>query len=329
MDIEEEKAVISGITGETDEHEHNFSLETDDETSELKFDTATASGGTDDHVHEIKNLTRTEETNDHTHEIVIDKASHPDDEEEDDDKNDNNSEKEVKEFSFKIDKKAIEQEKTAEGDFGFFEGFASTFGNIDLTKDIIEKGAFERTLKSGRLVKLLWQHGFFDVIGSVVKAEENDEGLFIRGRINLGTEKGREAFALLKAGDLDSMSIGFSVKSAEFDDDTGIRTINEIKLFEVSIVTEPANPKAVVTSVKSIQEANSLSEVENILKAKGFTKKECFTLISKIKSFSKRCDTVQEKANDDAQCDTDAELVKMVEDIKSLINLYKGKQDER
>jgi len=152
-------------------------------------------------------------------------------------------------LSIKFDIKSVHEDEEEEDKFGFFEGFGSTFGNIDLVNDRIERGAFKKTLKSGHKIKLLWQHSSDEIIGTIVEAEETDDGLFVKGRINLGTQRGQEALALLKAGDIDTMSIGFFIKDSELEKD-GLRVIKEIDLFEISLVTFAANPEAVVTDVK-------------------------------------------------------------------------------
>lgn len=173
-------------------------------------------------------------------------------------------------------------------DFATFSGFAATFNNIDLQDDIIVRGAFLKTLQSGRKVKLLWQHNHDEIVGSLLKIEETDEGLVVEGRLNLGTRRGAEAIALLRAGDLDSMSIGFRVKKDEFDPDTGIRILKELELIEISLVSIPANPLAVVTDVKSIDELEKIADVNIFFKELGLSNKQIKTLISKIKNFSRQ-----------------------------------------
>ena len=119
----------------------------------------------------------------------------------------------MEKFNVNFELKGAHESDEDEGTFGFFEGFAATFGNIDLVNDRLEPKAFANTLKEdGPQFKLLWQHDTFSPIGSIVEAKETDKGLEIKGRINLGTSQGKDAFALLKAGDIDRMSIGFSIK---------------------------------------------------------------------------------------------------------------------
>jgi len=239
-------------------------------------------------------------------------------------------------FDTEFEIKQVSEETDDDGEFGFFEGFAATFGNIDLVNDRLEPGAFTKTLKQNDGVfKLLWQHRSSNLIGKIVEAKETKKGLQIKGRINLGTALGKEAFALLKARDIDRMSIGFQVKNQDFERDTGTRIITEIKLFEVSLVTFPANPKAAVTDVKSIEEAESLSDIENILHNKGFTNNESKAIISQIKAFISQRDADKEGKDQNqrdaedgkgGQCDVELskEVFKTINDIKHII---KGKEN--
>ena len=132
------------------------------------------------------------------------------------------------------------------------EGWASTFGNKDSYDDIIVPGAFAETIKS-RMPKMLWQHDSQQVIGVWESATETAQGLYVKGHI-LDTTLGADAYKLAKAGAIDSMSIGYSVKEATYDQPTGVRTLKKIDLWEVSLVTFPANEKAQITMVKAAME---------------------------------------------------------------------------
>ena len=222
-----------------------------------------------------------------------------------------------------LEVKSFEETEEDGQNFGYFKGYAATFGNIDRTDDIIEEGAF-KTCLGNRKVKMCWQHDMQTPIGSFPVMKEDDHGLYVEGRVNLGTMMGREAYALLKAGDLDSMSIGFMVKNYEIDEKSGIRTIKEADLWEISIVTEPANSMAMVTSVKSLEDAETLAEVEKILRSKGFSKKESKTVIGKVKAIS-RCDAAQldgqkEHEATDASTPDDSRLSDELAALKSLFN---------
>lgn len=135
---------------------------------------------------------------------------------------------------------------------GTFEGYLAVFGNVDLQGDRIEKGAFGDSLKSKKQFPLLWQHDPGSPIG-VFKAIEDDYGLKIDSSLNLETIRGKEAYALLKQGALSGLSIGFETVKYRWDEGE-IRVLEKVKLWEGSLVTFPANPKATVTSVKSIED---------------------------------------------------------------------------
>jgi HK97 family phage prohead protease len=141
---------------------------------------------------------------------------------------------------------------------GTFTGYGAVFSNVDLGRDIIAPGAFAKTLakKLASKIKLLWQHDPAHPIGIWESLTEDKRGLLVKGRllINQGVPKADEAYALLKAGAIDGMSIGFEIPEggSSFDDKKRVRTINEASLWEVSLVTFPMNPKASVTNVKSV-----------------------------------------------------------------------------
>ena len=129
-----------------------------------------------------------------------------------------------------------------------FEGYASVFGNRDSHGDIVEKGAFRKTIQErGDQLKILWQHDMTEPIGKVVEAREDDHGLKIRGKLS-NTTRAKDALQLMKDGVVNQLSIGFDTIKEDFKD--GIRHLKELKLYEVSPVTFPSNELAYVTDVK-------------------------------------------------------------------------------
>ena len=139
-------------------------------------------------------------------------------------------------------------------DDGSFEGYASVFNNKDLGNDVIKQGSFSNTIKSKKpkQIKLLYQHKTDEPIGVIDSLVEDTRGLKIKGRLAMGTQKGREVFELMKMGALDSMSIGYRLSQDDYkySDKLKKRTISNLDLMEVSMVTFPMNPKAKVTKVK-------------------------------------------------------------------------------
>jgi HK97 family phage prohead protease len=134
-------------------------------------------------------------------------------------------------------------------DSGTFTGLASVYGVEDLTGDVVEAGAFNRTLAdSGAERPLLWQHQ--SPIG-VVRLADSPTGLLAEGRLSMGLQLAKDALVLLKDGVVRGLSIGFQSVREEFKGD--IRRLLEIRLWEISLVTFPALPEAQVLSVKSLQ----------------------------------------------------------------------------
>ncbi|MCB2134781.1 MAG: HK97 family phage prohead protease [Rhodobacteraceae bacterium] len=132
-------------------------------------------------------------------------------------------------------------------DGGRIEGYASVFGVADQGGDVVQKGAYGRSLKAlsaqGRRVKMLWQHDPAQPIGVWDELREDERGLYVKGRILGDVEKGREAISLIAAGAIDGLSIGYRTVVAERDA-KGRRLLNELELWEVSLVTFPMLPEA-------------------------------------------------------------------------------------
>jgi len=161
---------------------------------------------------------------------------------------------------------------------GVFEGYASVFDVLDLGFDVVRRGAFERTLKAGHKVRMLWQHDTSQPIGVWDEMREDDRGLFVRGRLALGVVKAREAMDLLRMGALDSMSIGYRVIAASDDANGRTRNLQDVDLMEVSLVTFPMLPAAMVTAVKSI---HTIREFEKAMRDAGFSQKEAKAIASR------------------------------------------------
>ncbi|MBL9063625.1 HK97 family phage prohead protease [Tabrizicola sp.] len=131
------------------------------------------------------------------------------------------------------------------------EGYASLFGKTDQGGDIVQKGAYAASLKrlaarQGR-VKMLWQHDPGQPIGVWDEVREDGTGLWVKGRILPQVERGREVAALVQAGAIDGLSIGYRTVKAERDG-KGQRLLSELELWEVSLVTFPMLPEARVAA---------------------------------------------------------------------------------
>ena len=141
----------------------------------------------------------------------------------------------------------------ATADGATVEGHASLWGLPDRSGDIVERGAFAASLARlaarGDGVRMLWQHDPREPIGLWEAVEEDARGLRVKGRILTEVARGREALALLRAGALDGLSIGYRTLRATRDAQ-GRRRLQEIELWEVSLVTFPMLREARVASAK-------------------------------------------------------------------------------
>lgn len=154
-------------------------------------------------------------------------------------------------FKFKFDEKAF-------NDKGVFSGYASVFGNEDSYGDIVQPGAFTRTIKNRIKAKgkpnfpILWNHNPSDPIGVTSAIAEDQKGLAVTGELNLDVQRAREIYSLMKQGAIDGLSFGFTTIKDKLDA-SGKRLLQELKLWEWSPVTFPANQMAGVEAVRSGQ----------------------------------------------------------------------------
>ena len=169
---------------------------------------------------------------------------------------------------------------------GTVEGYGSVFGVRDNYDDVIAKGAFIQSLKdhkaAGTMPAMLWQHDADKPIGIWTEMVEDEKGLRIKGQLAMETVKGKEAHALLKMGAINGLSIGFMSKQWAYDRETEVRTLTEIDLWEVSLVTFPANEKARVTNVKSAEEMATPKDAEKALRDAGFSKSDATAFVSRV-----------------------------------------------
>jgi len=129
------------------------------------------------------------------------------------------------------------------------EGYASLFGLTDQGGDIVVRGAYAASLKRlavrGDKVRMLWQHDPAKPIGVWDEIREDEKGLWVKGRLLPEIAQAREAAALVEAGAIDGLSIGYRTVSAERDG-KGRRLLSEVELWEVSLVTFPMLAEAKV-----------------------------------------------------------------------------------
>lgn len=174
------------------------------------------------------------------------------------------------------------------GPDGVIEGYGSVFNVTDSYEDVIAPGAFAATLAAhkaaGTMPAMLWQHDVEKPIGVWTDITEDATGLRVRGQLALETSRGKEAYVLCKMNALNGLSIGFVSKQWAYDAQSNIRTLTEIDLWEVSLVTFPANRAARVTGVKSDkQPITSIRQAEQALRDVGVPADKSKELISLVK----------------------------------------------
>ncbi len=185
-----------------------------------------------------------------------------------------------------------------------FEGYGAVFGNVDSYGDAIQPGAFADTLaaaqKSGIWPAMLLQHGGWGMgaedmtpIGIWTSMAEDGIGLKVSGKL-ADTARGREAYALLKMEPrpaITGLSIGYIAKewTQRSKPEEPRRTLKKVDLMEVSLVTFPANGKARISAVKSLDEIASLADAEAYLReVGGLSKSQAVAFIARVKAAADR-----------------------------------------
>lgn len=135
---------------------------------------------------------------------------------------------------------------------GVFTGYASLFGEVDLGKDRVERGAFLKSLarRGAAGIRMLFQHDPAEPIGAWRVIREDGRGLYVEGALSDGVARAREVHQLMKSRALDGLSIGFQTVRAKSEPKSGIRHILEADLWEISVVTFPMLPGARIGEVK-------------------------------------------------------------------------------
>lgn len=131
-------------------------------------------------------------------------------------------------------------------------GYASVFNIVDSHGDIVKKGAFTDIIDrfyNGKNIPLLWQHNIDQPIGIIESLTEDDYGLYIKAKIITSTLKGAESYNLVKSEVICNLSIGYSPVKYYTDYDLNARVLEEIDLWEISLVTFPANNQSCITAV--------------------------------------------------------------------------------
>lgn len=248
------------------------------------------------------------------------------------------SKKNVLNVGFEI--KNISEDETDGGSLFVFEGYLSTFGNVDNGGDVIVKGAFAKSLQS-RMPSLLWQHDMNEPIGVFKEVREDEIGLYVKGCLPRDDDfvAGR-VIPQMKVGSVKTMSIGYYANDYEYDAD-GVRVLKEVTLLEGSLVTIPMNDMAKVSGFKSflnqiddlsddekkqlvekidnvkytvddVEEISTKTEFEKVLRKAGFSKGAAQCMANKKEMFMGR------SKSDDGESDNSA-VMSAITDLKSLL----------
>lgn len=186
-------------------------------------------------------------------------------------------------------------------DEGTITGYGSTFGGAaDSYGDIIVRGAFQETIakggRNGNGIVMLWNHDAKEPIGKWHNVAENEKGLKMEGKLVMEVARAREAYALAKEKVVQGLSIGWDFirdkdgrvekDAVEIDERKRTRYLKRIELFEVSLVTFPANTRATITGTKGIECVNSIRDLEMYLRDEGLSSSAAKTIISKTREVS-------------------------------------------
>lgn len=194
----------------------------------------------------------------------------------------------------------------AVSDDGLFSGYGSVFGTVDSYREVVAPGAFTESLAEikakGRPVPVLWQHRSGEPIGVYSNLVEDAHGLKVEGQLIIdGVARAKEAHALMKAGAVSGLSIGYYVREDSWDEKERVRTLKKVELVEISLVTFPANDDARIDAIKSKLAHGSLPtmpEFEQILREAGFSKSQSAVIANRgLKHLLDRSESGS-KAND-------------------------------
>ena len=204
----------------------------------------------------------------------------------------------TKAFAFKV--KAADDE-------GVIEGYASVFGVRDSYNEIVMPGAFAKSLarhqREGTYPLMLWQHNPDEPIGVWLEMSDDGKGLYVKGKLLKGVRRADEALIMLKNSAVQGMSIGYREIDVEPSSNGEARKLNELELYEASVVSFPANRRARVDTVKEILLDGNVPrkpEFEKYLPEAGFSKTQAAAIPSRGLSHLLRSESVSDQANDAA-----------------------------
>ena len=170
-----------------------------------------------------------------------------------------------------------------EGGVGTVDGYASLYNIVDRGGDILLPGAFKETLAKWRSKNetppMLWQHDSWQPVGIWTDLVEDERGLKVSGELILDVPQASIARALIRAGAVKGLSIGYRTVDYEIDRSTGIRKLKKVALWEISLVTFPMLPEAQISGVKSVDERL----LEQALRDEGLSNREAKLAVSVVR----------------------------------------------
>lgn len=179
--------------------------------------------------------------------------------------------------------------RSLNGGIGEFEGYASVFNTVDSYGTEMARGAFKDSLEAWqskeKFPALLWQHKADEPIGVYTDMYEDGDGLYVKGKLLTADDQlARRAYAHLKAGSINGLSVGFITEAEEYDERRQVTKLTKVNLMEVSLVTFPSNQDALITDVRealSKGDIPSPKQVEKILRDAGFSRSQAKTILSR------------------------------------------------
>lgn len=166
---------------------------------------------------------------------------------------------------------------------GTIEGYGSVFGLLDRGGDIMMPGAFKASLAEWRRKKamppLLWQHDPWKPLGVWTELQEDEKGLRVKGQLVLDVVAAKDARALIAAGAVKGLSIGYRCTDHEIDRNTGARKLKKVDLWEISLVTFPMLPEAQISGVKGFNDR----ELEQAFRDEGLSHREAKLAVSVVR----------------------------------------------
>ncbi len=172
---------------------------------------------------------------------------------------------------------------------GHFKGYVAVFDNVDLGRDVIEKGAFKKfkTTKDGQ-IRIALNHDLRQLAGKA-KFTQDDHGLLLDGKLNLNVSYVKDAYELMKDGTLDGMSVGFDIMSGgwryeENENKDLIRYISKAELWEGSIVPFGMNPEAKVEDIKQYNKCD-IHRLEKVAQDHGCSRKSALAIANTFKEY--------------------------------------------